>query len=120
MSISGWIGVDLDGTLATYDGWQGAAHIGAPLPAMLKRVQQWLAQGIEVRIFTARVSHDPDGAAAAAITAWLVQHGLPADMKITCTKDYAMVLLVDDRCVRAEFNTGTFCPGCAKAHGHDA
>lgn len=25
---SGWIGVDLDGTLAGYDGWVGPEHIG--------------------------------------------------------------------------------------------
>lgn len=26
----GWIGVDLDGTLAEYHGWKGAEHIGQP------------------------------------------------------------------------------------------
>lgn len=35
MSASGWIGVDLDGTLAVYDEWRGVSHIGAPVPAML-------------------------------------------------------------------------------------
>jgi len=28
----GWVGVDLDGTLAHYDGWKGADHIGEPGP----------------------------------------------------------------------------------------
>lgn len=51
----GWIGVDLDGTLATYDGWVSADHVGEPVPAMVERVQQWLAEGREVRIFTARI-----------------------------------------------------------------
>ena len=37
MSLSGWIGVDLDGTLAEYHGWNGGA-IGEPVPAMLARV----------------------------------------------------------------------------------
>lgn len=37
--MSGWIGVDLDGTLAFYDSWRGIDHIGAPIPLMLQRVK---------------------------------------------------------------------------------
>lgn len=55
MSQTGWIGVDLDGTLAHYDGGVGVDHIGPPVPAMLTRVKQWLAEGRAVKIFTARV-----------------------------------------------------------------
>ena len=70
---SGWIGVDLDGTLAYYDEWRGALHIGEPIPAMLERVRRWLDEGKDVRIFTARVNREsialamasPEGAAAA-------------------------------------------------------
>lgn len=50
MSNRGWIGVDLDGTLAHYDGWKGETHIGKPIPLMLARVKRWLAEGKEVRI----------------------------------------------------------------------
>jgi len=53
---NGWIGVDLDGTLAYYDEWRGLYHIGEPIPAMVDRVKRWLAEGRDVRIFTARVS----------------------------------------------------------------
>lgn len=53
--MNGWIGVDLDGTLAHYEGWKGVEHVGAPVPAMLQRVKDWIAKGVEVRIFTARV-----------------------------------------------------------------
>lgn len=45
MSNNGWIGVDLDGTLAYYDGWIGAGHIGEPVPAMLERVKQLAGSG---------------------------------------------------------------------------
>lgn len=31
----GWIGVDLDGTLAHYSGWSDPDHIGEPIPAAL-------------------------------------------------------------------------------------
>lgn len=52
---SGWIGVDLDGTIAEYHGWVSPTHIGAPIPKMVERVKVWLSEGKEVRIFTARV-----------------------------------------------------------------
>jgi hypothetical protein len=105
MSSRGWIGVDLDGTLAVYAGWQGAHHIGPPVPLMLERVKRWLAEGQEVRIFTARVS-DPDSSAArAAIDAWCLAqfgHTLP----ITNVKDFNMRELWDDRAITVEQNTG--------------
>jgi len=54
-SKTGWIGVDLDGTLAKYDKWIGVHHIGDPIPLMVDRVKEWLRQGITVKVFTARV-----------------------------------------------------------------
>ncbi len=52
----GWYGVDLDGTLAHYDGWMGPTEIGPPISKMVHRVRRWLAEGRDVRIFTARVA----------------------------------------------------------------
>ncbi len=104
--MNGWIGVDLDGTLAHYEGWQGETHIGAPISAMVERVKRWLGKGYEVRIFTARVSH-PDQAAAAAdaIKAWCLDH-IGVALPITNVKDYAMIELWDDRAVQVVRNTG--------------
>ncbi len=52
----GWIGVDLDGTLAIYEKWIGAKDIGDPIPKMVDRVKAWLAEGkYDVKIMTARV-----------------------------------------------------------------
>lgn len=102
MSQKGWFGVDLDGTLAEYWGWLGEAHIGEPVPAMLERVKQWTAEGIEVRIFTARVQ---EASALPHIEAWLTKHGI-GGLKVTNVKDYGMVRLYDDRCVQVEANTG--------------
>jgi len=51
-----WIGVDLDGTLAFEDEWRGIEHIGVPIPRMVERVKQLIADGEDVRIFTARSS----------------------------------------------------------------
>lgn len=103
--MSGWIGVDLDGTLAEYGGWKGPGHIGAPIPAMLKRVREWVAADREVRIFTARVSGPDPDEARGHIEAWLLEH-IGHTLPITNVKDYGMVALWDDRAVQVEINTG--------------
>lgn len=36
---AGWYAVDLDGTLAHYDGWRGEDHIGDPIPPMVERIK---------------------------------------------------------------------------------
>lgn len=101
----GWFGVDLDGTLAHYDQWDGM--IGEPIAPMLDRVKQWLADGRDVRIFTARVSGDADAAVEQRerIAAWCIEH-IGQELPITCRKDYAMVELWDDRAVQVVTNTG--------------
>lgn len=101
----GWIGVDFDGTLATYESGM-APLIGAPIPAMVTRVQQWLAQGIEVRIVTARASHPRfGGEERVQLELWCLQH-IGAVLAIQCHKDYEMIELWDDRVVQVESNTG--------------
>ena len=105
---NGWIGVDLDGTLAHYDGWNADDHsIGKPIPAMLDRVKKWLASGMEVRIFTARVggAHEDAEEARALVDDWCLKH-LGVILTVTCKKDYSMIQLWDDRCVQVEPNTG--------------
>lgn len=105
----GWIGVDLDGTLAHYEGWRGEEHIGKPVPAMLDRVKRWLAEGrYDVKIFTARVSTTDvmeHLTVSRAIKAWCREH-IGVELEITHKKDYAMVELWDDRCVQVIPNTG--------------
>ena len=104
----GWIGVDLDGTLAQYDGWKGETRIGPPVPRMLARVKAWLAEGKTVKILTARVGRtQPDELAAVtnAIQAWCQEH-IGTVLEVTATKDYSMIELWDDRCVQVIPNTG--------------
>lgn len=106
----GWIGVDLDGTLADYGVWVGPEHIGAPIPLMVERVKKWIAEGQPVRIFTARVCQWKDGskdipAVRSAIEKWCLEH-LGAIIPITCTKDWEMVELWDDRAIQVIKNTG--------------
>lgn len=103
---TGWIGVDLDGTLAEYHGW--APGLGAPVPAMVERVKAWRAEGVEVRIVTARASAPDTQVLAqqvAMIADWCREH-LGEILPVTCTKDLRMIELWDDRAVTVEPNTG--------------
>jgi hypothetical protein len=98
----GWVGVDLDGTLAEYGGWQGAGVIGRPIIAMQERVRGWIAAGVDVRIFTARAG---DPTSASAIRLWCLEH-LGRALTVTATKDFQMIELWDDRAVQVIPNTG--------------
>jgi len=102
-NMMGWIGVDLDGTLAYYDEWRGVNHIGKPVPAMLERVRRWVEEGKRVKIFTARASVPEFD--VAVVHGWLTELGLP-ELEVTNAKDYAMIECWDDRCIQVEPNTG--------------
>lgn len=102
MSVSGWIGVDLDGTLAEYHCWKGIEHIGKPIDPMMARVRNWLRDGVTVKIVTARATV-PE--CIPHFHAWLKQHGLP-ELEVTNAKDFAMIEVWDDRCVEVKMNTG--------------
>jgi len=99
----GWIGVDLDGTLARYDGWKGIEHIGEPVPLMLQRVKEWLAEGKTVKIFTARVANGTP--AVQRVCHWCEQH-FGQRLEVTNVKDMKMIELWDDRAVQVIPNTG--------------
>lgn len=117
--MSGWIGVDLDGTLAHYDGWKGEKYIGEPVPAMVERVKKWLADGVKVKIFTARVcitggfsevsqkQANVDFAAEQTklIKAWCLEN-IGKELEVTCVKDFACIEIWDDRAVQVILNKG--------------
>jgi hypothetical protein len=110
----GWIGVDLDGTLVEYEGWKGAGHLGKPVHRMVERVRAWLEADIEVRIFTARVYVPPhpdlgrieEAEWARDAIDTLCERAFGQVLPITCTKDFAMIELWDDRAVQVIPNTG--------------
>ena len=108
--MKGWIGVDLDGTLAKYDGWMGEDTIGAPILPMVERVQNWLEEGKTVKIFTARASTTGRGIEQrqkniALIKAWCLKY-IGQELEVTSDKDWGMIQLWDDRCIQVEFNAG--------------
>lgn len=111
----GWIGVDFDGTLATYQRGQFPA-LGEPIKAMRDRIRKWINDGWEVRIVTARVASTADDGGEGnqyeapeiqrrKIEQWCVNH-LGYQLKVTAEKDGGMVELWDDRAIRVERNTG--------------
>ena len=107
MSDKSWIGVDLDGTLAEYHGWEGYEHIGPPVPIMVERVLAWIEEGKNVKIFTARVypGNTHSDKSRRIIEEWLEKH-LGFTLPITCLKDVYMNELWDNRAVQVVPNTG--------------
>lgn len=98
------IAVDLDGTLAYYDGWKGVGVIGTPIPRMLERVKQWIKDGEEVVIFTARVSFHGDEAVK-HIEDWCLEH-VGQKLKVTNIKLGEFTHIYDDRAYHVVPNTG--------------
>ena len=102
------LGDDLDGTLAEYNGERDVTFIGAPIPLMMSAVKQWIEGGVEVIIFTSRISGD-DGEennfAAHHIRQWLLKHGL-GNLEITNIKRKDFDHIYDDKAHHVYNNTG--------------
>ena len=126
MAHEGWIGIDFDGTLAVYNGYISADHCGEPIRPMVELVREFLAQGEEVRIFTARiypinmcVRPEVDNlpelglfealndavTALKAIRAYCLTH-FGVMLAVTNVKDPGMKVLYDERCRQVESHTG--------------
>jgi hypothetical protein len=132
--IGGWIGVDFDGTLFTFEGdtWVKWNVFGAPIKPMIERVLLWCAAGVPVRIVTARIGlpinarNDPDDLYMSqrltnrcvvsgglysdammqeALQDHMVHHGLPL-LPVQCYKGGKMIEFWDDRAIQVVPNTG--------------
>ncbi len=103
-----WIGFDLDGTVAEYDGWQGVTHIGAPIAKTITMIKAFLAQNVKVKIFTARVATtdiEERELAKKVIANWTTEH-IGKALEATCIKDRFMVRQYDDRARQVIENEG--------------
>lgn len=103
--------VDLDGTLAHFEKWDGPTVIGKPIPKMVQKVKKWLAQGDKITIFTSRIY--PDGkftqpeeceAAKNEVENWCVRF-LGVKLDVTYQKG-VFDILYDDRAEHIVLNTG--------------
>ncbi len=97
-----WYGVDLDETLAHFEGW-GDGSIGAPIAPMVDRVKEWLAEGKIVKIFTARADHGPKE--VEKVQAWCLEH-ISQKLEVTNIKSRGLVELWDDRARQVWPNSG--------------
>lgn len=118
-----WIGFDLDGTLAYFDGWRGPHHIGPPLAGgafsgltALELAKRYLGEGREVKIFTARLAgmnticpvtkvFQYKHTIVRPIREWCLEH-LGQKLQVTNIKDWDMEILYDDRAFHVHYNTG--------------
>ena len=102
------IAVDLDGTLAHYDGWKGIGHIGAIIPSVANAILLAKKEGADIWIFTARVSDPKDAEEAGnAIVAYLTENGIPFD-GLTAIKHKFFSEFWDDRAIQVIKNEGIF------------
>ncbi len=97
----GWIGFDLDGTLA-YEGETRFPTIGRPIKPMMDLLKKYVSEGREVRIFTARACM-PEF--VPAIHSWIEKH-VGQKLEVTCVKDFGLDKFYDDKCFRVKYNTG--------------
>lgn len=103
-----FLAVDLDGTLAFYDKWRGRNHIGEPIPAMVERVKEWIANGDVVCVFTSRVADysKPDhDSVVALINDWTEKH-IGERLYVTAIKHAYFSEIYCDKSRRVESNTG--------------
>lgn len=127
----GWVGVDLDGTMFTYDKWVGWNVFGEPIRPMIERIKAWGRAGVESRIVTARVSTPiafasggvplysdhrtsrcrvtgesfSDAMMVVAIQDHCFKH-MSIMPRVQCFKDVNMIELWDDRAIQVIANTG--------------
>lgn len=104
-----WWGVDFDGTLAHYDEWEGASHVGAPIKGTIDLVKKILRSGHAVKIFTARVADPKQRRAATDAIEKFCQKHFGRKLPVTNQKDPGMVGLIDDKVqmIRMAQNKGT-------------
>jgi len=101
-----WKGIDFDGCVATYDPNQmtDIFWIGEPIWEMIDRIKAWIAEGWEIKIFSARATFGIPG--IRCVQDWLEDvAGLPR-LDVTNIKDGRCVAIYDDRAVQVEGNTG--------------
>ena len=105
--MKSWIGVDLDGTLSYYP---HLLAIGRPIEPMADMVKAWIADGIEVRIFTARASAPEPlrSKMVKDIEEWCLEH-LGKVLPVTCSKDFQCAAIYDDIAHHVDHNTGRIC-----------
>lgn len=107
----GWIGFDLDRTLATYT-LEQEHQIGEPIWPIVNLAKKLIKEGKDVRIFTARaniVSYKGNTVLLdihlQLIREWSIKH-IGQELPITCAKDFNTEKIYDDIAVHVVPNKG--------------
>lgn len=113
----GWVGFDLDGTVAQYTEFKGWQHIGDPVPGMINFIKKLRASGIQCKIFTARCSAESraiDGLTfeqvEKVIQDWTEKY-IGERLPVTSEKGCSMICFFDDSAVQINKNTGCITAG---------
>ena len=106
----GWIGIELDGTLAYSDVYSPVAmsEIGAPVTDMVAHVKDLLSQDVDVRIFTSRGSEMDKLQRAMSdeqIYTWCLTH-LGVTLPVTNVMDHMCLHITGARFFRNIRNSG--------------
>jgi len=105
-----FIGVNFDGTLARDDGnYKGRSSLGEPIPVVLARVKDRIAQGDVVVLFTSRLAdptREDHGTVLAALHRWTETH-VGERLFCTATKFPYLSEIWDWRAVFIPKNAGT-------------
>lgn len=105
------VALDIDGTIAKYEKWEGIHNIGEVLEGAVRLCETLLAEGYEVIIFSTRLSmeinkdHD-EIELYGAVKDWLSENKFPDKVAIwTGHGKPPFNLLIDDRCYCHSGNT---------------
>jgi len=108
----GWRAVDFDGTLVnnSHSKPRDPYEIhGEPIAAMVDTVKEWIAHGVKVCLFTARIGPTDDVRDVARVRTklqgWCLEH-LGIVIPITCIKSHHIEAIYDDRAFRVTRNQG--------------
>lgn len=108
-----WIGFDLDGTLAHYDGFKGWDKIGKPIKSTCDLVKRLHKEGKRIKIFTARASKKscdlsevPRKRVEDVIRDWCEKNLGIRDIEITSEKDCYCEAYYDDIAIAVPMNKG--------------
>jgi GNAT superfamily N-acetyltransferase len=103
-----WVGVDLDGTLAEEQDPFDPLTIGRPVPEMVEKVKKALEDGVEVRVFTARLADKGlREKIKQAIREYTREH-VGRELDSTSEKDPGLREIWDDKARRVRKDEGTF------------
>jgi GNAT superfamily N-acetyltransferase len=103
-----WIGVDLDGTLAKEMEEFDPLKIGEPIEGMVRKVKEAVEDGVEVRVFTARMADEEKREdIRKAIREWTLEH-VGTALESTHEKDPGMTEIWDDRARQVVKDEGKF------------